>query len=383
MQRKLINPFIKKNWKRLDDFQLSKKCGISIDAIEHRRRKFGLRRENYIVDPKDALDRKSFQERQKDERKSEKKQLSYLIKENERLVKTLDAATALRRPIRPHTLRKASKTGGEATMVALLSDWHIEEEVRLAQVNGLNRYNLDIAKERATQYFATLLRLVQIEQQNIRVPTLVLALLGDFITNDIHEEMVETALLEPAVAIRMAQELLVSGIDFLLANSDLNLVCICHSGNHGRTTKEQRHATEHGHSLEWLMYHSIGDRYADNPRVTFQVPESYHSYLQVYDWTLRFHHGHAMNYGGGVGGITIPVRKAISQWNTLKRADWDFFGHFHQAFDGGNFVANGSMIGYNAYALSIKAGFEEPTQMLFGIHSKLGSYITRRIKFNV
>jgi hypothetical protein len=100
----------------------------------------------------------------------------------------------------------------------------------------------------------------------------------------------------------------------------------CHSGNHWRTTKDQRHAIEAGHSLEWLLYHSLQDRYEGNKRVHLTVSESYHSYQTVYEWTVRFHHGHSMNYGGGVGGIAIPIRKAIAQWNTLRPASFDCFG---------------------------------------------------------
>jgi hypothetical protein len=381
MKRALINEFIRKNWKQLSDEQLARKCHISLSGVEHRRFRMGLRRTSLPADPKEAVEIESRKARDQKERKAQKQTLKILIAENERLQRELGAAIILRRPVKPRPIIKSNALGGEATMIALASDWHIEERVRQAEVNGLNEYTLEIAHRRAHHFFDTLLRLVQIEQQNTRVDHLVLGLLGDFITGDIHEELVETAQCEPAVAIRMAQEMLVAGIDHLLANSKLNLTCIAHSGNHGRTTKDQRHATEHGHSLEWLMYHALADRYGQHPRVHFTIPEAYHSYLSVYDKLVRFHHGHAINYGGGVGGITIPVRKAIAQWNTLKRADVDCFGHFHQAFDGGNFVCNGSMIGYNAYALSIKAGYEEPVQMLFGIHSKLGKYITRSIKF--
>jgi hypothetical protein len=380
MKRSDINGFIKKNWKKLDDFQLAAKCGVSLAAIRLRRSALRLLRDPQ-VDPKQAVKEASQAQKRQEERKREKQQLSYLIKENERLEREVQAASALRRPVQNYKIGRSQSLSGEATMIALASDWHLEEEVKAAQVNGLNTYTLEIARARALSYFSTLLRLIQIEQQNTKVDNLVLALLGDFITGDIHEELVETAKLGPTEACRFAQELIISGLDYLLKNSKLNILCVCHSGNHGRTTKDQRHATEHAHSLEWLLYNNLADRYRDEPRVTFQIPDSYHSYVQVYDWTIRFHHGHAINYGGGVGGITIPVRKAIAQWNTLKRADFDCFGHFHQAFDGSNFVANGSMIGYNAYALSIKAGYEEPIQMLFGIHSKLGKFITRPIKF--
>ena len=80
---------------------------------------------------------------------------------------------------------------------------------------------------------------------------------------------------------------------------------------------------------------------------------------------IRFHHGHAIRYAGGVGGITIPVNKAIGQWQKMKNADVDCFGHWHQYMPLRNFVANGSMIGHNAFATSIKADFERPQQAFF------------------
>ena len=138
---------------------------------------------------------------------------------------------------------------------------------------------------------------------------------------------------------------------------------MCHSGNHARTTKKQRIATEAGNSLEHYMYYVMRDRYKENSRVKFQIATGYHSYVTFFDkYVVRFHHGHQINYQGGVGGITIPVNKAIAQWNKARLANLDVFGHFHTKFDGGNFFCNGSLIGYSAYAVSIKASFEKPSQ---------------------
>jgi hypothetical protein len=267
-------------------------------------------------------------------------------------------------------------------MIALASDWHVEESVEPDAVNGLNFYNLEESKRRATKYFQVLLRLVQIEQKETNVNHLIVGLLGDFISGDIHEDIAKSVLLESTHALIRCQEYLVSGIDYLIENSDLKLTMVCHSGNHGRKDKEQMIANEAGNSMEYMMYHMLKIHYRGNDRVTFIIPESYHSYVTVYDKVIRFHHGHAVRYGGGVGGLTIPVNKAIAQWNRAKKADIDAFGHFHQIFDGGNFVTNGSMIGFNAYAISIKAAYEKPAQMLFGIHSKLGKYVVRPIFFD-
>lgn len=87
-------------------------------------------------------------------------------------------------------------------------------------------------------------------------------------------------------------------------------------------------------------------------------------------------HGHAIRYGGGVGGIYIPINKAIAQWDKSERADLTVFGHFHQQRDGGNFICNGSLIGYSSFAQSIKADFEKPKQCLFLIDSKRGKTCT-------
>ena len=98
--------------------------------------------------------------------------------------------------------------------------------------------------------------------------------------------------------------------------------------------------------------------------------------MDVYDKTIRFHHGHAMRYYGGVGGIYIPVNKAIAQWNKARPASLDIFGHFHQLKDGGIFVSNGSLIGWSPYSMRIKADYEEPKQAFIVIDNKHGRTFT-------
>jgi hypothetical protein len=221
--------------------------------------------------------------------------------------------------------------------------------------------------------------LVNLLKQDIAIPNIVLALLGDFITNaEMHNgDMAEACSLPPTMALAKAQNLLLSGIDFLLANTDAQFTIVCHSGNHARTTHKIRFGAENGHSLEYLMYLTLAKVYRAEKRITFIIPEGMHSYVDLYPGesgatTIRFQHGHAVKYGGGVGGIYIPLNKAIAQWDRARRSDLNILGHFHQLVDGGNFVVNGSLIGYNAFALSIKASFEKPKQTLLLIDKRRG-----------
>lgn len=263
----------------------------------------------------------------------------------------------------------------ESVAVMVASDWHVEESVDPATVNYKNEFSLEIADARILKYFQGSFRLFDILRAHSAIKTVVVALLGDFITNTIHEDFQESNNLLPAEAIYWAECRLVSGLRFLLENSphDTEFLVVCHSGNHGRMTKKQRGTTEAGNSLEHYMYYHIRDFFKGEPRMRFQIAEGYHSFVRLFDerYTIRFHHGHAINYNGGVGGITIPVNKAIAQWNQAdKDVDLDVFGHFHQYLDAGNFVSNGSLIGRNDFAIRIKAGYEPPQQAFFTVAKK-------------
>jgi hypothetical protein len=270
---------------------------------------------------------------------------------------------------------KVSHGTSESVAFMIGSDWHNEERVLPGDVNDLNEFNLEIFDKRADKFFQGGQRLWDIMRRDTDVHTLVLALLGDFITNSIHEDAAESNLLPPAEAVWNAQNKIINGIRFLLNNTEIKeLIIPCHSGNHARTTQRQRHSTEFGNSLETLMYYNLREFFKDEPRIKFIIATGYHSYLNVFGtYLIRFHHGHNVRYAGGVGGLSIPVNKAINEWNKAglyRGVMLDVFGHFHTHLIGTNFVANGSLIGYNSYAVSIKAPYEKPTQTFFLVNKK-------------
>lgn len=277
----------------------------------------------------------------------------------------------------PQIINIPSKVPGiksESVAIVAWSDHHSEEKVLSEAVGGRNEFNLKKYDQRFTNLTHGTLSWLEIESVKTTIKTLVIALLGDFISGSIHEDLAESNFLSPIEAIYNAQEHLISGLKFILehAPKDLELVIVCHSGNHGRMTKKQRIATEIGNSLEQYMYYTIRDFFKNEKRVKFLIATGYHSFVEFFNgnYVVRFHHGHQINYQGGVGGLTIPVNKAIAQWNKARVVNLDVFGHFHTKFDGGNFIANGSLIGYSPYAVSIKASYEKPSQTFFLINKE-------------
>lgn len=271
---------------------------------------------------------------------------------------------------------RATGRTGESTAVLVASDWHLEERVDPRTINGVNEYNPTIAEQRLKNFFERGLSMVEMCRSRSRIDHLLLAVLGDLITGNIHEDLAETNYLTPTEATLKAYKLLCGGIDFLLAEGKFESILIpCCYGNHGRTTKKMRVATAAKNSYEWMMYHLVAERYANEPRVKFQISDGYLTFAEIYDTTIRLHHGNGIKFQGGVGGVTIPLNKAIAQWNKMRKADIDVMGHWHTRQLQKDSVINGSVIGFNAYAIEIKASFEPPCQSMFLIHPERGKTV--------
>lgn len=324
-----------------------------------------------------------FHKSQKDRRETDKKYKTLLEKHGQLEMENA-ALLQIQKSKQTHTIRphQGSNTS-EAVAVVVASDWHVEEEVRSEWVNGKNHYNLNIAKERATQFFQRTERLVRKEQQDVKIDTLVLALLGDFFSGNIHEELMETCALPPIEATMYAQGLLMSGIEFLLAHTKLNLVIPCKVGNHSRITDNVHSAHEVGNSLEYMMYCNMAQHFKSEPRVKFIIETGYFTYLKVFGMNVRFHHGHAIRSSGGVGGLYPALLRAIYQWNIGEQADVTVCGHFHEYHPARRFVVNGCMIGYNPYAVRLRGEFQPPIQAFFLLDKKRGMTMQIPILFSL
>lgn len=315
---------------------------------------------------KQARDKGSFAERK----------YNLLLAEHERVVAENEALTSVKfGDVSKYTIKPTqSKDVGEGVPCLIWSDWHAEERVDPRTISGKNKFTLEIAKKRAAHIVKQSVKLIEQDAKNTHIDTVALFLLGDFITGNIHEENVENAQLLPVEATLFAQGLIESNLDYLLANTPYHYRIYCKAGNHSRITRRVHASTELGNSLELALYVSMMKRYEHEPRVSFHLEPSYYSIVRILNTRVRYHHGHAVSFGGGVGGLHIPLRKAIKSWNETDRADVDFMGHYHNflEFSTPKYVVNGSLVGYNAYAERIKAVLEQPLQAYCLVHKKYG-----------
>ena len=289
--------------------------------------------------------------------------LSQIDKERERAdaLVQLRGIKAARRP----SAKAAKGKKHPATMVVLLSDWHVEELVDPDTCNGLNEFNLEIADQRIAELTERFAALLEHERHLARIDRVVVWLGGDFISGHIHPDTAELAQLAPLAATRWAGERIRAFIDSVSGQAG-EVIVATSCGNHGRSNageRKPRIGTEAEHSFEQHLYLTLAQA-ETKPNVTWKVSESYLNYVDLDGFKIRAHHGHGYSFSGGIGGIHVPVSKANAAWQAIERADLTVFGHWHQWswLRAGRYVSNGSLIGHNAYAVRIKAAYEPPCQ---------------------
>lgn len=285
------------------------------------------------------------------------------LKQLEQLDERLEFVLGLRDTGRLRAWRPPKRVKhGSATAILLLSDWHAEELVVPEEINGLNEYNLEIADRTARNVFNRALLLLEDARNLANVRSMVVWLGGDFISGHIHPELAERNQLAPLPACRWVKQRIEAGLRLLLDHGDLDELLVATSyGNHGRDTPKPRSGGAADRSYEQDLYLTLREG-MDHKLLRWQIGVGYHNLVDIQGSLCRFHHGDKIRYAGGVGGISIPINKAIEKWDTGIEADYDFIGHWHQFLWGGHWVTNGCAIGWSAHSIDLKASFQPPYQ---------------------
>ena len=292
------------------------------------------------------------------------------LQETSRILEQVDGQTINAR----HLTQPTHTMGDGCTAVVCCTDWHLEKKILPSTVSGLNEFNLQIAQVRIDRLWKKAVYLIDFFRNIAKVNEVLLWFGGDLINNHLHDEDVESNNLGPAEAVSLLQDHMVTGIQHLTKNvKDATMRVVCNYGNHARTTRFQRQATGWKHNWEWLAYNTMSKVF---PEIPFQIAQGYFNYVDVQGYTVRFHHGEAVKYNGGVGGLQIPMNKALSQWDKAKHADFSVNGHYHTYKDEWTWTSTGCLCGYDSFAQSIKADFQEPTQTIIFIDKSRGKVLS-------
>lgn len=292
----------------------------------------------------------------------------------------LNAKKVSELPFEKYEFKFNKRKTGVRYAVALFSDAHIEETVKSASVMGLNEYNVKIAKERIEKYFANLVSCLNTD----KVEYLLFASLGDTISGFIHEELSQSNELTPLEATFEAQNLIYNGLKYICDNTELKRIkFVGIVGNHSRVTNKIQHSNGYKMSYEWLMYKNIQKQAElEGLPIEFDIPESEMAIEDTSDGKrFLFIHGFQIKGSGNgtVCGIYPSLGRLSLKYGKVYKQDKIYLGHFHSCISIPNAVVNGSIIGYNSYALTNGFAYEEPSQMYELYDTNIGQLLTRQI----
>lgn len=325
-----------------------------------------------VEDPNDPSQLKSQIRRLTEElKRSEQERLDHTVIKHKiiQLTRSVDEIEI------PKWMRKSddshSKPGVPTLMV---SDLHWGEVVDGKQINGVNRYNMEIARERLTYLAERTLHLCEIISPKMEYPGIVVPLGGDMVSGNIHDELTATNEVNSMPVILDLFEALSSMIMFF--RSKFGRVFLpCVTGNHGRDTRKIWAKDRHHTSFDWLLYCFLAKRFADDKNITFLIPDGTDAYYKVYDHTYLLTHGDQFRGGDGVIGPLGPIirgdhRKRSRNSQINMAYDTMLIGHWHNYMHLSRLIVNSSLKGYDEYAWTSNFPYEPAQQALWLTHPK-------------
>ena len=306
--------------------------------------------------------------RENAEIKSLKKHIEQAIKAYEELSDSYDIALALKSQnvsaIKIPQIKENTSVKSEATAIVQLSDTHFGKIVLPSTVNGLNEHNPEIAKMRMDCLAENLLKLVNKERSEIKIDNLVLGLGGDFMENSmLHEHSQMSTAFPPMEELLFSRQLLHKFIKTIAENGKFKKILIpCVRGNHSRTTKKMNSTIDYRTNYEAMLYNILKQDFSGD-MFEWYTPDSDICEFKVYDKKIRSLHGWQVKSGGGIGGLTIPLNKYILRLDQISKCDYNLMHHYHSlSYPTANCTLNGSLCGYDTFAMQIGAGFQKPMQ---------------------
>lgn len=268
------------------------------------------------------------------------------------------------------------------------SDFQWGEVIIKDEMDGINEYNVAIAKARYRELITATVDICTNYLSQSKYPGMIYLRGGDTISGDIHEELrMSNELTSPMQVYDVVCEE-ARGIEHL-ADVFGQLVVISVPGNHGRTTIKPASKTYSEANYDYLASLLLEKIFEKDKRIKFYTPVSGDFYYQVYGTRYLLTHGDRIGSSGGQGFIgpaaTIMrgIKKTRDQFASVgKIVDYVLLGHYHTSMKLPHGVVNGSLPGYSEYAKRFRMDPEPPSQTLLFTDPKYGLEQVREIRLD-
>ena len=267
----------------------------------------------------------------------------------------------------------------------MLSDLHWMEVVNPAEIFYSNKYDHEIAVKRLHKVIDSTIYLLRDKLKSstkVPFPGIVLLLGGDMVSGIIHPELQETNEDGPMVMMLDCGDHLAASIRKLQKEfGEVWIVGV--PGNHGRLTRKPMAKLNAVYNCDWGIYQML-ERFlkdlVDAGKVHFNCPPARDVTFAVEGHRYRLTHGDQFRGGDGIIGPLGPITRGDMKKRSMamglptddEEYDTLVLGHFHQLHMLHSRIINGSLKGYDEYALSCNFSWEPAQQALWLTHRDYG-----------
>ena len=280
------------------------------------------------------------------------------------------------------------------TMVAPLTDTHIGEEVYSEQMLDINSYDFTLFNRRLWGWANQVLNLANYRRNIAKVDDLVIPMLGDMISGDIHDELARSNIANCMQQMIRGANLIAQALMFLAPHfKTVKVPCVV--GNHGRMTRKPPMKDKY---MDWdyMLYQWVSAFCKNQKNMTFDIPKSYLHVFSVYNNNILIMHGDSISGAGSTMSITKAITnlRGVMQYKAsvgeeksgiqVKEIKFNcaMIGHFHRIDEidigTGELHICGTMKGPDEFALQRLHTATKPKQLVTYWHPKYG-YIGKEV----
>ena len=206
-------------------------------------------------------------------------------------------------PITPPPTK--GKSSEPQVMVAALTDTHVGEQVFSPQLMSMNSYDYDIFNRRLSGCAIQVLNLDTYRRNICPINELMIPMLGDMISGDIHEELSRTNLDNCMMQMMHVASSIAQALMFLAPHfKTIKVPCVV--GNHGRMTRKPPMKDKY---MDWdyLAYQWMAAFCANQKNIQFDIPKSFAHIVDVAGKNVLMFHGDAISGGGSSASISRMI----------------------------------------------------------------------------
>ncbi len=272
--------------------------------------------------------------------------------------------------------RSLAPDGSYGTPTLFASDQHLGEVVDPAQIGGVNRYDMTIARARWRRCIEKTISLCFSFLAQPHFDGVVFALGGDGLSGDIHEELSATNERECLPLVLEYADLIAWSVrELRRAFGRVFVPAVI--GNHPRLTKKPRAKGAAYTNLDWLAYQIASREFGGDSAVRFLIADGEDARYSVHGHRYCLTHGAQFRGGDGIIGPLGPVfrgdaKKRARNAQVDQSYDTLLLAHFHQLRMDSRIIMNGSLKGYDEYAFHGNFPYEPPKQALWITHPQMG-----------